>query len=283
MSTPPIANIRIHVDPTNPGQFFACCGLLELANRVSKGAEGWFDGTTFNIRCTCMLRDLLALTQSIQIAGQGIDEAINANEQEDDESVNDLVDPIRIISPINLILEWWSDKSIKTWAGSMDVKCIFRAMCAAIDPDCPDPLNHGQVVYDPIVDTHKIGARRNNPKRKKREPFYFDSRRGSNATSVDIGFSPNKLDMLTIAYPAVEALCLIGLQRCRPTPVKKANISSNLLNYCSWSNPCHISLLPAAIAGILKDPAAISYQFENANRTDKLRAFLPAKTNPITS
>jgi CRISPR-associated protein Csx14 len=35
-------NIHLRVDPTNPGQFFACCGLLELADRLWGGAEGWF-------------------------------------------------------------------------------------------------------------------------------------------------------------------------------------------------------------------------------------------------
>ena len=33
------ATIRINVDPTNPGQFFACCGLLEFADRLWPGAE----------------------------------------------------------------------------------------------------------------------------------------------------------------------------------------------------------------------------------------------------
>jgi CRISPR-associated protein Csx14 len=32
-------NIRIPVDLTNPGQFFACCGLLELADRLWPGAD----------------------------------------------------------------------------------------------------------------------------------------------------------------------------------------------------------------------------------------------------
>ena len=44
------AAVRVRVDPTNPGQFFACCGLLELADRLWNGAEGWFDReTTFCI------------------------------------------------------------------------------------------------------------------------------------------------------------------------------------------------------------------------------------------
>ncbi len=41
--------ISIRIDPTNPGQFFACCGLLELADRLWASAEGWFenDDTVF--------------------------------------------------------------------------------------------------------------------------------------------------------------------------------------------------------------------------------------------
>jgi CRISPR-associated protein Csx14 len=34
--------IQLRLQPTNPGQFFACCGLLELADRLWNGAEGSF-------------------------------------------------------------------------------------------------------------------------------------------------------------------------------------------------------------------------------------------------
>jgi hypothetical protein len=37
--TIPTPTIRIAVGPTNPGQFFACCGLLELADRLWQRAE----------------------------------------------------------------------------------------------------------------------------------------------------------------------------------------------------------------------------------------------------
>jgi len=42
----PEATIRIPVDPFNPGEFFACCGLFELAHRLTaktQRAEGWFE------------------------------------------------------------------------------------------------------------------------------------------------------------------------------------------------------------------------------------------------
>ena len=53
-------NITIPVDLTNPGQFFACCGLLELADRLCSSAEGWFENSEFHLRCEADLRKLLA-------------------------------------------------------------------------------------------------------------------------------------------------------------------------------------------------------------------------------
>jgi CRISPR-associated protein Csx14 len=37
------STMRVNVDVTNPGQFFACCGLLELVDRLWPGPEGWFE------------------------------------------------------------------------------------------------------------------------------------------------------------------------------------------------------------------------------------------------
>ena len=56
----PKPSISVNVDPTNPGQFFACCGLLELADRIWGGAEGWFDSPRFHVSVGS-LEDLLAI------------------------------------------------------------------------------------------------------------------------------------------------------------------------------------------------------------------------------
>jgi len=45
----PASNIKVKIDTTNPGQFFACCGLLELADQLWPGAEGWFERRRFFI------------------------------------------------------------------------------------------------------------------------------------------------------------------------------------------------------------------------------------------
>jgi CRISPR-associated protein Csx14 len=51
--------IRVNVDVTNPGQFFACCGLLELADRLWPGAEGWFGDGVFWIAANNNLSDMI--------------------------------------------------------------------------------------------------------------------------------------------------------------------------------------------------------------------------------
>src|SRR5256714_3057079 len=53
------ASTHITVDPANPGQFFACCGLLELADRLWQGAEAWFEKREFCVVCGGMLTNVL--------------------------------------------------------------------------------------------------------------------------------------------------------------------------------------------------------------------------------
>jgi hypothetical protein len=63
----PDPSICVNVDVTNPGQFFACCGFLELAGRLWPGAEGWFGENRFLIagHPECSLHALLkALAES---------------------------------------------------------------------------------------------------------------------------------------------------------------------------------------------------------------------------
>jgi CRISPR-associated protein Csx14 len=41
----PDPDISVNVDVRNPGQFFACCGLLEVSSRIWPDSEGWFGVT----------------------------------------------------------------------------------------------------------------------------------------------------------------------------------------------------------------------------------------------
>jgi CRISPR-associated protein Csb3 len=251
----PEPNITVKVDVTNPGQFFACCGLLELADRLWPGAEGWFTNGEFCISCEESLDDLLSEMREAHL------------EQIDPD--DDMASPIELPEPFSLLLDWWTHgasagKQLKVWAGSMRNVRIARAMQNAIS-DVQDPkwlFDHAAIVYDP-----------DQPK-KKVEPYYFDSRRGWNAQSLDIGFAPDSLNMTTAAYPAVEFLCLVGLERFRPAPTKKRRV----FEYYTW--PLPLPVLPACVAacGLLPNTKFQGYRFESAFRTaqKKHKSFLPA-------
>jgi hypothetical protein len=111
---------------------------------------------------------------------------------------------------------------------------------------------------------------------KKIEPFYFDANRGPNAHSRDVGFATNDLKLETLAAPAVELLTLVGLQRVIPAPVPR--ISRNF-DYHLWSRPLSVSLLSAAVNGLLPDNSCDIFRFESWFRTGqrKHKAFLTAR------
>lgn len=271
--------IRIPVDVTNPGQFFACCGLLELADRLWAGTTAAFDSTGFVIRPSEANATLAFLLKKFRCSepaasddadSRGTDDG--AVETEDDGGGEDtLASPMSLGTPFNLRLDWWADTSLKTWAGSMNAQLIFRAMRKAIDSERADPFNDCRVCYDP-PEANTSAKTLTQP--KKREPFYFDSHRGGNAQSLDIGFAPDAFKMISAACPAVEALCIIGLQRFRPMPTDQPRV----FVYRAWTVPLPPSTAAAAASGLLPGVGGDLYRFENAFRTDqrKHKGFLPA-------
>ncbi|MEW6235521.1 MAG: type I-U CRISPR-associated protein Cas8c [Candidatus Omnitrophota bacterium] len=268
--TYPEPNIRINVDVTNPGQFFACCGLLELADRLWPGAEGWFSLSNFQfcIRLKNPTNTLQELLYECKQLSFNIDD--NSNGDNDDENDNALVLPILMKwkdETDAILLDWWSDKSIKPWAGSMKHKHILRAMLDAIDPAHSDPFNDMRNVYDAQRDTvpQTDGRKQRIGKSKKREPFYFDPRRGNKSHPLDSGFSPDTHHMESDCCPVVEALCFIGFQRARPAPTDTPNRSC----YSVWTTPLTANVLNPAVCGILTLPNSMTCVFENYFRTDQ--------------
>jgi CRISPR-associated protein Csb3 len=245
------ANCVVSVDLANPGQFFACCGLLELAHRLWQGAEGWFEDHEFLIRKingkSGALDDLIRAVTTVDL--QQVD------------SQDDYSSPIHVPTPFNLRLDWWNDeqgggKRLKVWAGSMRNVRIARAMQHALrnqdqGGDLSSLFSYGIVVYESDRPDQKV------------EPFYFDSRRGSCARSIDTGFTPDTLEMTTVAYPATELLCLIGLQRCRPSVTE----TDRVFDYFTWSMPLSCPVTPAATSGLLANVGARGFRFENGFRT----------------
>ncbi len=257
MSTPPNPGFRIRVDVTNPGQFFACCGLLELASRLGPDAQAWFEPAHFVVSKAPSLAELMNTLREVHLI------------QMDTEDIT--ASPIQVSEPFSLRLDWWksenrADSDLKVWAGTMESFRIARAMQNALRDDAfatENLLDIGMVAYDPDAPDNKV------------EPFYFDARRGPNAHSRDVGFAPNDLGLTTIASPAVELLCLIGLQRTRPVRTDQPRV----FDYVAWTQALPACLAHVAVAGLLSEFSGPRYRFESWFRTGqrKHKAFLTAK------
>ena len=237
---PADSDIEVDVDLRNPGQFFACCGILELAARLWPGSEGWFARTE--------------LGASFHVATSGgsdaplakIVQALCGHETlvtiaDDDEGIGDMQadrQPVMLMSPFGLRLDWWldaygeGDKSeLKVWAGQQTpvrnlsaLQDIWRKINAA-QPEC-------------------VGSRALFSQRWPETGMGFDP--SSSWKAIDVGFSPDEQQINVLTSPAVEILAAIGLQRCRPE--RFGDRGRNFI-YRAWAEPLEIVVAPAAIAG----------------------------------
>jgi CRISPR-associated protein Csb3 len=257
--TKPEPSIRINVDVTNPGQFFACCGLLELADRLwpESGVLGAFDTKCFHLFAGPQQRTLQQLLEYFVTAEvQQLDVQDNA------------ASPLYLGNPFALRLDWWKkvetpNKTIidiggghqlKPWAAKQFAPSIFRLMKnACVDIDAQSPLDEARAVYD-IKD--------GKAKKKTTSPFYFDARRAE--TSLDIGFSPDEQNMSVMEYPAVESLALVGLQRFRPK-VDESGVTRSFL-YTAWVDPLPPSVAMAAISGMMPVRSCGMFRFTKPSR-----------------
>jgi CRISPR-associated protein Csx14 len=240
MRDEPIPDITLDADLRNPGQFFACCGLLELASRLWPGSEGWFAGdrvgATFQVvtysghndplgeivRRLCDSEDLVAIAP-----GDGV-ENMQADRQ-----------PVVIVPFGSMRLDWWldsyrgGDKSeLKVWAGQQTPERNINGLRAA---------------WREIVrkDPAQIATRR---LLSQRWPltgrFGFDP--SASWEALDVGFSPDEQQIGVLTSPAAEILAAIGLQRCRP---QRSEQRGRWFIYRAWAGPLEIAVVPAAMVG----------------------------------
>lgn len=237
--------ISLDVDLTNPGQFFGCCGIFELAQRLWPDATARFVGQRFVIS-DGQLDELVAKTAQAPLNVL--------------EPTNQTSSALRLGEPFNLRLDWWKvERGLKTWAGRMSVDRI----ATSLQRDLPNTLNKG--LFD---DGHVILG----VDGKKVEPYYFDARRGATALPLDLGFSSDALGLETIAFAATEFFTLVGLQRFRPLELKLRTYQ-----YRAWGASLPATLAALATANSIHDNGPL-FQFESAFRTDqrKHKAFSPA-------
>ncbi len=239
--------ICLDVDRTNPGQFFGCCGVFELAQRLWPCATAHFEGAHF-IVSVGNLRELV--TKAAQVPIEVL------------EAANQTSSALRLAEPFDLQIDWWKvERGLKTWAGRMSVDRI----ATSLQRDLPNTLNSG--FFD---DGHVVHGADG----KKVEPYYFDGRRGATALPLDVGFSSDALSLETVAFSATEFFTLLGLQRFRPF---RSDVKPRIYRYRAWLRPLPVTLAALAAANVLPDDGPL-FQFESTFRTDqrKHKAYSPA-------
>lgn len=291
MSTAEKGTISIPIDAANPGQFFACCGLLELADRLWDGAEGWFGfgGTSFAIKpCQTSSSQEYTLQHLLtNVAECSLTNTMTKAQRESREHLSKLSKkqldsdpmlkeekktldklwreaPIVLKAPFHICVDWFANEYtggsiFKTWAGQQSACDIAQHM--------KEPLNTNirHLTTDELLQKRVAGAL----------PFNFDSDLGGIGSDLDVGFSFDPLKTIKVpARPMLEFFAFIGLQRFRPKRIS----FENRYQYSLWALPMLPRVAAVAASGLLETSYVKEFEFNLLYRTKYLKSFLPATT-----
>jgi len=283
------SEFKIKVDITNPGQFFACCGLFELAHRLWPGVEGYFDTQAgmFIFPCKSQENGIELLKKLRECPLEGLSDAerqelksletrkqelkkqkkkLDPQEEKRRKALGDKARSGRLTlgEPFSLLLDWWQtedETTPKTWAGKQEIHKIARAAQEALSPAV---INNPEDILDYacVLRSTREYVKKSD-ENKKVAPFYFDAR--SFVHSLDTGFSLDVQELELMAYPAVELLALVGLQRFQPAA------QGQDFDYWIWTHPMPALVAAAIVCGAASAEASIRYRFRLRFRDDRGR------------
>lgn len=228
------------VNPANPGQFLACCGLLDLADRWwLGGAKGWFADGKFHVKARSASER--PLPHPARILVQCKAEPVKRLANSADAEIRDIITPLKLTPPegfgppiqLDAWLDWGLDKDIplwkgnrwQLWAGQQTPQRIWEPLILVLR----DQL--ARMENDQLAELLQARAMLSGR-------FGFDP--GAAWNPVDVGFSPNEQNLRVASSPATELLAATGLQRFR---LKR---DRGGFNYSIWTAP--LSPLAASLA-----------------------------------
>jgi CRISPR-associated protein Csb3 len=235
---------RLRVNAANPGEFLACCGLAELADRIScEGVESYFDKECFVLLCTVPVAELLQkLTNIKPVLLENAFSRLQADKKIAplELPLQDEVTPLRLdawtrlkVNGRKIALD--GDPFWKFWGGHQGVSTIWSDLRSQLK----DQLDKKEIGSDP----EDLFRRR----RFMTGRFGFDPQAAWNA--LDVGYSPNDQKQPVATSPALELLALVGLQRVRP-----AILEDFQFEYSTWGKPLTPATAAAAACGVLAAP-----------------------------
>lgn len=232
----------IPVDLTNPGQVFACLGILEAADILCGSAEGRFEwsetprfelkvqntanpfDTVINFlsvaRITAIAPDVAGLIDCFGVATRQNGIFSPSSEPKSSILPMDLDDP----QGNSIRISHWAETNengldnVKFWGGAAGYSAAAR-------------MRDLQQAYLSIPEQRRKEAFKNpfDLSAKLSIGFRLEMRR--DYTAIDVGFSPNdhKSTIQVVGYPLVEMLAVIGLENARPKRVNRYEY-----RYAAW-------------------------------------------------
>jgi hypothetical protein len=235
---------KMRVDVANIGHYLACCGIFDLADRWwPGGAEGWFEGQNFHVRCadtrneiTCEHPLATLLTSNVTAVADlpGINQG----------AIEKAIAPL-CIRPFRGDLQsvqldaWfgceidgttpqWSNTPWKFWVGHQTSLSTWSNISSALRTQCSQIS--ASKLENIFWENCYISGR-----------FGYDP--GPAWKPLDVGFSPNDQSTMEVcSSPAVELLAAVGLQRFRPHYSRKGII------YATWPEPLPVTAAMLAMA-----------------------------------
>lgn len=281
--------ICLRIDPANPGQFFACCGLLELADLLWGVSEGFFseDTKNFYIKTAKIIKGTNVVELIDVLAKCHITNTMSEMELKRLEYLSKMprkeiskyplleaeknqlgemrrAAPILLHEPFDLRVDWFLDErsggnAFKTWAGQQSVLDIAGNMKRLVK-EC----DLSQIPLEALLFWTK---------NSDAVPFNFDSDLGGVGSDLDVGFSFDPLKIHVQIRPIVEFLAFIGLQRFRPS----FDEARNCYKYSLWFTPLIPEVASVAACGLIGMRNIKNLEFQLLYRTKYLKSFLPAR------
>jgi CRISPR-associated protein Csb3 len=252
----PLGLVQVRVDEANPGQFFACCGLLELAERLWGGAEACFDDGIFRLHSRGSLEELLvALVKETAKEITRLDNGIE---------VKPLIAPLQLTldehPTVRMVLDAWmqvrrekgeivaaANPPWNFWSGQQTSLRIWTALREALTLQMRlVPSVFGAAVFDLRVLTSGR--------------FGFDP--GAAWNALDVGFSPNEQGLAVASSPAVEMLAAVGVQRFRP----RLSERRDSFVYSTWGKALPPSIAAACASDTIRVPSSKRFLCRVASR-----------------
>lgn len=258
-------HFTIPTNPANPVNYLACCGLFDLLARMDADALGWWTTSapvSFNLKSAIPERDLLT---TILSACCSLDCWVFRPANSEPTRID-----VRFTTPAGqsfiVPLDWWletaeldgaiRDKSAwKMFAGQQTIRGIVTDMvseAAKLRPSVSPDLPIASLLDRSVAMTGRFG---------------FDPRASRNA--LDVGYSPNDLQMPVPTFVFAEMLACFGLQSFFPARTGRAGALASTRGwrgkeegegergfaYVLWAEPMPVSLARLAAACPYSSPS----------------------------